>query len=58
MVKFVISITRRIYPRDLVTVVRIYRMTNHVGHNLPLTSKQKFGFGLARPFQAKEELMF
>ena len=36
---------------------RLYRVTHHVGQNLPLTSKQKFRFGLARPGKAKRELV-
>ena len=40
-----------------------YRVTQHVGSNLLLTSKQKFRFGLARsgqarPGQANTELLF
>ena len=31
----------------------IYRVTQHVVRNLPLTLKQKFPFGLARPGQAR-----
>ena len=37
---------------------RVYRATHHVVKNLPLISKQKFLFGLARPGQAKTELLF
>ena len=33
-----------------------YRVTHHVVQNLLLTSKQKFGFGLAWPGLAKAEL--
>ena len=35
-----------------------YRVTHQVVTNLPLTSQQKFRFGLACPDQAKTELMF
>ena len=37
-----------------------YRVTHHVGQNLPLTSKHKFRFGLTCPWpgQAKVELLF
>ena len=35
-----------------------YRVTHHVGQNLLLNSKQKFCFGLARPGQAKTEILF
>ena len=30
-------------------LVMLYRVTQNVGQNLPLTLKQKFRFGLARP---------
>ena len=31
----------------------VYRVTTQVGPNLPLTSEQKFRFGLARPGHAR-----
>ena len=36
----------------------LYRVTIQLVANLPLTSEQKFRFGLARPGQAKAELLF
>ena len=35
-----------------------YRVTHHVVSNLPLTSKQKFRFCLARPGQARPKQNF
>ena len=36
----------------------MYRVTHHVVQNLPLTSKHKFRFGLARPGQARQKRNF
>ena len=36
----------------------MYRVTHHVVQNLPLTSKQKFSFRLARPGQARPKRNF
>ena len=36
----------------------IYRVTGQLVQNLPLTSKQKFRFGLARPGQARPKRNF
>ena len=35
-----------------------YRVTHHFDSNLPLTSKQKLRFSLARPGQARPKLLF
>ena len=36
----------------------LYRVTHHVGSNLPLTSKDKFRFGLVKSGQARPKWNF
>ena len=38
--------------------LRLYRVTHHIGSNLPLKSKQKFHFGLACPDLARPKRKF
>ena len=45
-------------PQAISCVSALYRVTHQVEPNFPLTSKQKFCFGLARPGQSKTELLF
>ena len=56
LISFRIRIFNPLWFSNEVSV--LYRVTHQVGTNLPLASEQKFRFGLARPVQAKTELMF
>ena len=46
------------YRNNLVRTTHPYRATHQVLANLPLTTKQKFCFGLARPGQDKPKQNF